>query len=75
MILVFLSAAAAQDQATDIILTLGEAFEVAYQLAIREQQQTSEGNRPSHSRTRSECPGRPGAAPNSNRAAHHTHSR
>lgn len=26
-----------QDQATEVILTLGEAFEVAYQMALREQ--------------------------------------
>lgn len=30
-----------QDQATEVILTLGEAFEVAYQMALREQSNRS----------------------------------
>lgn len=39
-----------QDQATDVILTLGQAFELAYQMALREQvtsksKSNKEGNR------------------------------
>uniref|UniRef100_A0A6A7G1X9 Ankyrin repeat and SAM domain-containing protein 1A-like n=2 Tax=Hirondellea gigas TaxID=1518452 RepID=A0A6A7G1X9_9CRUS len=74
-----------RDQATDIILTLGEAFEVAYQLALREQQHSSSTQQEnensgskttSHNRTRSECV-RPSTAPasSSSKSRQHSHSR
>lgn len=38
-----------QDQATDVILTLGQAFELAYQMALREQVTSkSKSNKDSH---------------------------
>ena len=44
-----------QELATEIILTLGEAFEVAYQLALREQPYTNQSDEQklAHGHTRS----------------------
>ncbi|KAF4524671.1 hypothetical protein B566_EDAN009515 [Ephemera danica] len=41
------------DQATEVILTLGQAFEVAYQMALREQLQYQPGRVPGHARSQS----------------------
>lgn len=64
-----------QDEATDIILTLGEAFEVAFQVGLREQKAAAaaaSAHKQSHSRTRSECPPRPpiAAKPTNTKPSH-----